>query len=87
MRLRSRNGWLATLALVAGIATFTLAGTVYADDNGCKSTSTPCMDGGKCGFVSLSDGDFCVCQKGDFLIKTCDCSTGQYPPCGPGLED
>lgn len=83
MALKAR-GWHLMLALIAGIAGFTMTGAVYADGHGCKSTSTSCGSGGKCGFLSIAEGDFCVCKEGDELTPTCACSTGEYPPCGGG---
>jgi hypothetical protein len=87
MKLKTRNGWLLTLALVAGIATFTATGAVYADEHGCKETWTPCgnENQGRCGFLHVDEGDFCVCKEGMTITPTCDCSTGEYPPCG-GME-
>jgi len=87
MRVRSTNGWLPTLALVAGIAGFTTVGSVYADGNGCLPTSTQCFGGtGTCAYVNMSGGDFCACavpsgEEEIELTPTCDCSTGEYPPC------
>lgn len=87
MTLKSRKSWLSTLALVAGIVGFTLTGSVYADGNGCKSSSTSCSEGaGTCGFLSIDEGDFCVCNVERNLTPTCECSTGEYPPCGGGVE-
>jgi hypothetical protein len=74
MRLTSAKGWLLTLALVTGIATFTATNAVYADDHGCKETTEPCGEGGTCGFLHINDGDFCVCHEGGDLTATCQCS-------------
>jgi hypothetical protein len=89
MKLRSRNGWVVTVGLVAGIAAFTLGGSVYADGNGCLEVGSPCpgIIQGTCAFLSEVNGDFCACKvaPGHF-VKTCECSTGEYPPCGPIIE-
>lgn len=81
MKLNTRKQWLLALSIVAGIVAFTAGGTVQASENGC-TTGWGCFTEGTCAFLSTGGGDYCVCLEGSTVTPTCDCSTGQYPPCG-----
>jgi len=83
MNRGSLTRWLSALGAVMGIAAFTASSPAYADGNGCTmgSTCSLPLGQGTCGFYS--DGnDYCVCTGGSVMVKTCSCSTGEYPPCG-----
>lgn len=82
MRFKERRRWLLALALVAGIAAFTFGGPVYADDHGCYEGPCNASLFGVCEFEANGGGDdYCVCDGMEGVVRTCECSTGEYPPC------